>query len=113
MRKLNRLALFAALSLCMSAAFAADPSIRITAPADGAKLDAKAQTKVVYEVVAGAKGDHTHLYIDGKETAVLRQLKGSHTLEPLAAGDHQICIKIVNKGHTPIGVEQCIKVTAQ
>jgi hypothetical protein len=28
----------------------------------------------------------------------------------MAPGNHQICIKIVNKNHTPIGVERCIKV---
>jgi len=86
-------------------------SVKITAPADGAKLDAMAQTKVVYEVITGPNGDHAHLYVDNKEAAILRQLKGSYSLETLAPGRHNICVKVVNKGHTPIGVEQCIKVT--
>jgi len=86
-------------------------SVKITSPADGAKLDAMAQNKVVFEVTPGPQGDHVHLYVDGKEAAILRQLKGSHALETLAPGKHVICVKVVNKGHTPIGVEQCVKVT--
>ncbi len=89
---------------------AANASVTITAPANGATLDAMAQNQVIYNVVPGANGDHVHLYVDNKEAAILRQLKGSHTLETLTPGKHDICIKIVNKGHTPIGVEQCIKV---
>ena len=92
-------------------ALAADPSVTITAPTDGAKLDAMAQTKLVYDVVPGPKGDHTHLYIDGKEVAIVRELKGTRTLETMALGGHEICIKVVNKAHAPIGVQKCIKVT--
>lgn len=105
--------LLAAFALFASSAIAAEPSVTITTPADGARLDAMAQTKLVYEVEPGPKGDHTHLYVDGKEAAILRKLKGTHTLETMPAGNHDICIKVVNKGHTPIGVEKCIKVTVQ
>ena len=72
-----------------------------------------AQNKISYEVIPGPKGDHTHLYVDNKEVAVLRQLKGSHTFEALAAGNHDICIKVVTKNHTPIGVEKCVKVKVE
>jgi len=90
-----------------------DASVTISSPADGAKLSRTAQTKINYEVMPAPKGDHTHLYVDDKEIGVLRQLKGSHTLEALAPGMHEICIKIVNKGHTTIGVQQCIKVSVE
>lgn len=86
-------------------------SVKITSPVEGATLDAMTQNKVTYEVVPGPKGDHVHLYVDSKEVAILRQLKGSYTMETLATGKHDICVKVVNKGHTPIGVEQCVKVT--
>ena len=105
--------LLAALACVPFAAIAADPSVTIESPADGATLDAMAQTKIVYVVESGPQGDHTHLYVDGKEAAILRSLKGSHTLATLASGGHDICIKVVNKAHTPIGVEKCIKVTVQ
>ena len=61
----------------------------------------------------GPKGDHSHLYIDGKEIAVLRELKGSAPLKTLAAGPHEVCVKVVNKNHTPIGVEKCVKVMVE
>ena len=104
---------FSLLLSLASAASAQEASVTILSPADGAKLNAMSQNKVTYEVMPGPKGDHTHLYVDGKEAAVLRQLKGSHTLETLAAGNRDICIKVVNKGHTPIGVEKCVKVMVE
>lgn len=104
---------FLVAALAASPAFSDEASIKITAPADGAKLDAMAQNKMTYEVVPGPKGDHVHVYVDGKEQAVLRQLKGSYTFETMTAGAHDICIKIVNKGHTPIGVDKCIKVKVE
>ncbi len=94
-------------------AVAADPSVTITAPTDGAKLDAMAQTKLIYDVVPGPNGDHTHLYIDRKEVAILRQLKGTRTLDTMAPGEHEICIKVVNKAHVPIGLQKCINVTVE
>jgi hypothetical protein len=106
-------AAFTAINALASAAMAAGPSVTITSPIDGEKLDAMAQTRVTYEVVPGPNADHVHLYVDGKEVAILRQLKGTHTLETMATGAHDICIKVVNKAHTPVGVEKCIKVAVE
>lgn len=87
--------------------------VTIVSPADNATLDALADNRISYDVTPGPGGDHTHLYVDGKEVAVLRQLKGSYTLSSLAPGAHELCIKVVNKNHTPIGVEKCVKVKVQ
>jgi len=112
MRILSAAVLLASTS-CISSALAAEASVTITSPANGAKLDRMALNKIDYVIVPGPQGDHVHLYMDGKESAVLRQLKGSYPLDMPAAGNHEICIKVVNKGHTPIGVQQCIKVTVE
>ncbi len=112
MRRMNYI-FVAAFAACASLASAAEPSVTITSPTNGEKLDAMAQTRVAYEVVPGPNGDHVHLYVDGKEVAILRQLKGAHTLETMSTGAHDICIKVVNKAHTPIGVEKCVKVDVQ
>lgn len=101
-------------SLCLaSAAYAQTGSVKILSPADGAKLDAFNQNRISYEVIPGPKADHVHLYVDNKETAILRELKGSYTLETLSPGKHDLCVKVVNKAHVPIGVEQCIKVQVE
>lgn len=113
MRTLKSLVLLFAFGCSVSLALADDASVIISSPADGAKLSRTAPTKINYEVVPGPKGDHTHLYVDDKEVAVLRQMKGSHLLESPAPGKHEICIKIVSKGHTPIGVQQCIKANVE
>ena len=115
MRRLHLLAVALAASSAafVSAAAAAEASVTIASPADGAKLDAMTQTRVAYKVVPGPNGDHVHLYVDGKEVAILRQLEGTHTLETLSTGAHDICIKVVNKAHVPTGVEKCVKVTVE
>jgi len=102
----------AALTTLAPGAYAA-PSVHIEAPADGAKLDAMEQNRLVYEVDPGPRGDHVHVYVDGKEVGILRQRKGSYPLETLAPGMHQLCVKIVNKAHTPIGVEECVKLAVE
>ena len=93
------------------AVLAEDASVMISSPANGAKVGTSG-IKVAYDVMTGPKGDHVHFYVDDKEVKVLRQLKGTYTVDSLTAGEHTLCIKIVDKGHTPIGVEKCIKVTA-
>ncbi len=87
--------------------------VKILSPVDGAKLDAMEQIKLVYEAGRGPNGDHVHVYVDGKEVGILRQLAGSYTLETLASGTRDICIKVVNKAHVPIGVQQCVKVSVE
>lgn len=101
------------LSVFCAAAVAADGNVTILSPADGATLDVMEQNKIEYEVVPGPGGDHMHLYVDGEEVAILRELKDSYTLESLSPGKHDLCVKVVNKNHTPIGVEQCIAVMVQ
>lgn len=97
----------------LAASAAGAPYVRITQPADGAKLDAMAQNRLVYEVEPGPGGDHVHVYADDKEIGILRQLKGSYTLETLRPGPQTLCIKVVNKAHTPTGVQQCVKVSVE
>lgn len=113
MRTLKFFAVLLASACCIPFALAADGSVTISSPANGAKLDRAADNEISYEITPGPKGDHVHLFVDDKQVAVLRQLKGTSPLDPMAAGNHEICIKVVNKGHTPIGVQQCIKVSVE
>jgi hypothetical protein len=85
--------------------------VTITAPAQGATLDAMDENQLVYEVDPGPRGDHVHVYVDAKEVGILRKLKGSYTLETLSSGKRDICIKVVNKAHVPVGIEECVQVT--
>jgi len=84
--------------------------VTITSPAAGASLDAMDENMLVYEVDPGPRGDHVHVYVDNKEVGILRKLKGSYTLETLSSGKRNICVKVVNKAHVPIGIEQCVQV---
>lgn len=114
---MNRKSVFGAIAvgffLAFSAASLAQGSVVITSPAEGATLDALAENHLVYEVDPGPRGDHVHVYVDGKEVALLRKLKGSTLLETLSPGVRTMCLKVVNKGHVPIGIEKCVKVTVK
>jgi len=85
--------------------------VLITSPANGATLDAMEENRLVYEVNPGPRGDHVHIYVDNREVGILRTLKGSYLLESLSPGKRDICVKVVNKAHVPIGVEKCVQVT--
>jgi hypothetical protein len=87
--------------------------VTITSPAAGATLDAMDENKLVYDVDPGPRGDHVHVYVDNKEVGILRRLKGSYTLETLSPGRRNLCVKVVNKAHVPIGIEQCVQVVVK
>jgi hypothetical protein len=87
--------------------------LEITSPADGASLDALDENRLVYEVEPGPRGDHVHVYVDGREVGILRKLKGSYLLESLTPGNRNLCVKVVNKAHVPIGIEKCVRVTVK
>ncbi len=91
----------------------ADPNLKILSPADGAIVQAGEPLPVQYEIRPKPGGDHSHIYIDHKEAGILRRKKATFTLNPLPAGEYTICIKVVNKAHTPIGQETCIRVDSQ
>ncbi len=89
----------------------ADPNLKILFPADGAVFQEGEPIPVKYEIKPNPGGDHSHIYINHKEAGILRRKKATFTLSPLPVGKHSICLKVVNKAHTPIGQETCIKVT--
>jgi hypothetical protein len=114
---MNRKYFLAPLALGLSLAFPAtglgQGKVQITSPSDGATLDAMDENKLVYEVDPGPRGDHVHVYVDGKEVGILRSLKGSYLLEAMPSGKRDLCVKVVNKAHVPVGIEQCVQVTVK
>lgn len=96
-----------------SMAFAASGKVTITSPADGAMVGSTDNIKLSYEVDPGPEGNHLHLYEDGKQVDVLRQLKGTAEIGSFPPGKHQICIVVNTRDHVPTGVEGCVKVTSK
>jgi hypothetical protein len=96
-----------------AAAGKADGKVTISAPTQGAILDSMEENRVVYSVDPGPRGDHVHVYVDDQEVGILRQLKGSYLLESMPSGQRDICIKVVNKAHVPVGTQECVKVTVK
>ncbi|MEW6416396.1 MAG: hypothetical protein AB1482_14215 [Pseudomonadota bacterium] len=106
-------ALALGLVLAIPSIVLAQGKVLITSPAAGATLDAMDENKLVYDVDPGPRGDHVHVYVDNKEVGILRRLKGSYTLETLSPGKRNLCVKVVNKAHVPIGIEQCVQVVVK
>jgi hypothetical protein len=101
------------LSLVCTFAYAAEGSITIISPTKDAMFSSKNKVPVKYEAVLGPNGNHLHLYVDGKRVDILRQIKGTAELDPLAPGRHHICLTVNTVTHAPTGVETCVDVTAQ
>ncbi|MGC2165918.1 MAG: hypothetical protein WA632_07895 [Gallionella sp.] len=90
-----------------------ESSVTITSPADGDKFAGKAEIQVNYDITIAGDGDHAHLYVDDRRLAMLRKMNGSYLIFPQDPGVREICIKVVNSNHTPIGVSKCVKVTVK
>lgn len=101
------------LAFVCTLAFAAQGSIAISSPANGALVPVGSKLSVSYEAMLGAKGDHLHLYVDGTRVEVLRQLKGSSSFDVMAPGKHKICLTENTKWHIATGMESCVEVIAQ
>lgn len=119
------------------AALAADASVTISSPQNGARFSPEMEVDVVYDVTLGPNGNHAHLYVDSdapvlpnsvreklipemedlyvdsREPVVLRALKGSYSVGKLPVGLHKICINVVNKAHAPVGAQACVNVTVE
>jgi len=85
-------------------------SVTINEPQDGAEVASGKPVTLKYQVVPGPQGDHVHVYVNGTEVAILRELTGSYTVGVLPAGRNELAIKVVNRAHVPIGVESSVTV---
>ncbi|ATQ66784.1 MULTISPECIES: hypothetical protein [Methylosinus] len=105
--------LLVGVGLSASQVLAEESLVTLKSPAEGETLTAGKAYKVDYEVKAGTKAHHVHLFVDGEEVATGHKLVGSFALGPLKAGERKICVAPVNKNHTPIGAKSCVTVSVQ
>jgi hypothetical protein len=67
-----------------------------------------------YNFVKGPKGDHVHLWIDGKEKKPIKQPKGYKLIGVnLSKGEHKIELRVNDASHTPLGVNDTYKLTVK
>jgi hypothetical protein len=110
MKVIQPAAIAVMLGLC-ALARADDGSVTISAPADKSKVGLTG-IKLAYDVAPGPKGDHVNVYVDGEAVAQPRQLKGSYAIDKLTAGRHTLCVRVVDKSGTAVGIESCVQVDA-
>ena len=88
-------------------------SVTISSPTNKSKI-AGTSTKVVFDVAPVPpmpKADHVHVFVDGDKVGQLRTLKGSYEVDKLTIGKHWLCVRVVDKAETPVGLEKCVEVT--
>lgn len=108
MRKCGLLFMFFVLGCYVPVALAAAASVAISSPKDGNILSSMQKIKVKYKATLGENGHHLRLYVDDQPEVMLHKLKGSYTVEPLVAGKHGICIKLMDKDQAETGTQDCV-----
>jgi len=104
------LAAFFYLPPAMAADSAHEGNVVITSPAKGASLKGGTVDVVIELRDKGRRGDHVHLYIDGKLVKPLYGDKVSYTFTGLQRGRHTITVKIATKGHSVLETEDSVTV---
>ena len=113
MKSTRILLLVAVFSLQAVLAIAEEARIKIVSPADNERIEVGEEYQLVYEVTPGPGGDHFHVWVDGQRGPGVHDSKGVYTLPKFRFGEHDITIKVVDKGHVPTGPQQSIKLYAQ
>lgn len=92
---------------------ATDGAVRINSPEDGAVI--KGSSVVVsFEILnKGSRGDHVHLYLDGKLVKPLRGVKGEYTITGLTKGKHELEIRLSTKGHHVLDIEDGVTIKVE
>lgn len=95
-------------------------SILIAAEATAVKItkcqydDMEEALSVEYDFVKGPKGDHVHLWIDGKEKKPIKQPKGFKlTGVKLSKGEHKVELRVNDASHTALGVNDTYKLVVK
>ncbi len=69
---------------------------------------------IEYDFVKGPKGDHVHLWIDGKEKKPVKQPRGYKlTGVNLSKGEHKIELRVNDASHTEVGVNDTFKLVVK
>ena len=103
-------------SSVLAAEAAADGSITITSPADGAVLHSAMGNKVDFDVHLSSKGNHVHVYVDNQKPIVYQDVSHcpcSVDLPNLTPGKHTISVKEASSSHALTGVQGSVTVTVK
>lgn len=64
-----------------------------------------------WDLDKGNKGDHSHIYIDGKNKGVVRTT--NRKISGLSPGKHTIEVRLASKGHAELGPKDSITVMVE
>jgi hypothetical protein len=101
----------AAIALFLAMSWAGDGNVTILKPEDGAVVTGSSYT-VEFTIDMGTKGDHVHIFLDGKHLAPVMR-KGEYKLTRLKKGPHTVTLKLADRRHNYIGPEDAVKFTVE
>lgn len=87
--------------------------IKIVSPIDRAQINTEQEYPLTYEVALGPGGNHFHVWVDDKRGPGVLDLSGTYFLPGLSPGEHVITLRIVDRQHSPTGVEKSIRLIAK
>jgi len=90
-----------------------DGVVKINSPEDGAVI--KGNSVVVsFEIKdKGSRGDHVHLFLDGRLVKPLYGVKSEYKIKGLSKGDHKIEIRLSTKSHHVLDVKDSVTITVE
>ncbi len=104
--------LAASSSFLMAGASAAGDGgkVVITSPEDGAVIKGRTVDVLIELRDRGRRGNHVHIYMDGRLIKPLYGDKVSYTFSGLAPGTHTISVRIATKGHKVLKAHDSVTV---
>jgi hypothetical protein len=99
------------LALILTAARAEDGKVTILKPEEGEVVQGSSYT-VEFELAKGSRGDHVHIFLDGKHVAPVTK-KSSYKLTRLKKGPHTATLKLADKNHKYLGPEGEVNFTVE
>ena len=91
-------------------------AITILSPKNNAVLDSGSDVKLSYNVHLSPSGNHLHIYVDGQDPIIDRDVSGcpcSMTLPHLAPGKHSVAVKEAMANHVLTGVQSMVMFTVK
>lgn len=90
--------------------------ITIISPKNGAVLNSGSNIKLTYDVHLSPSGNHLHIYVDGHDPIIDRDVSNcpcSLTLPHLSPGKHRISVKEAMVNHVLTGVQSSVIFTVK
>lgn len=100
------------LGLFLGVAWAQDGSVKITSPKNHEVIKGASFT-VKFEFEKRGRGDHIHVFVDGKLYDVIKEGNATCEVEDLGSGVHSIMLQVFTSEHQPLAPYDLIRIKVE